>query len=187
MRIAIDVDSTLHDYWPLLRAAAVRRYGVDLPYAEQRTWEVPQLTPEQLTTVIADTHAERAILDAVPYPGAVEAVRGWHEAGHWIHVTTHRDPRTHDATARWLRERGFVYDDLHCSSDKIVRCVELGIDLLVDDSPVNLARAARRGIAGATVRHPWNAEACAAGDVVCAEDWAGLRRALLPVLAGEDA
>ena len=40
---------------------------------------------------------------------------------------------------------GMPYDDLHCSYDKVTRCVELGIDVLVDDSPVNLARAPRRG------------------------------------------
>ena len=35
MRIAIDIDSTLHHYWDLLSAAARRRFGVDLPYEEQ--------------------------------------------------------------------------------------------------------------------------------------------------------
>ena len=37
------------------------------------------------------------------------------------------------------------YDDLHCSFDKVTRCVELGIDVLVDDSPVNLIKAKRAG------------------------------------------
>ena len=35
MRIAIDIDSTLHHYWDVLSAAARRRFGVDLPYEEQ--------------------------------------------------------------------------------------------------------------------------------------------------------
>ena len=34
MRIAIDIDSTLHHYWDLLSGAAERRFGVDLPYEE---------------------------------------------------------------------------------------------------------------------------------------------------------
>ena len=38
------------------------------------------------------------------------------------------------------------YDDLHCSFDKVSRCVELGIDVLVDDSPVNLVKAKKAGI-----------------------------------------
>ena len=37
------------------------------------------------------------------------------------------------------------YDDLHCSFDKVTRCVELGIDVLVDDSPVNIDEGAGGG------------------------------------------
>ncbi len=38
MRIAVDVDSTLHPYWDQLAAVAERRFGVDLPHDEQLTW-----------------------------------------------------------------------------------------------------------------------------------------------------
>src|SRR4051794_29591568 len=37
-RIAIDIDSTLHDYWRQFREVAQRRTGVDLPYEEQTDW-----------------------------------------------------------------------------------------------------------------------------------------------------
>ena len=32
MRIAIDIDSTLHHYWGELAQSAKRRFGVELPY-----------------------------------------------------------------------------------------------------------------------------------------------------------
>jgi uncharacterized HAD superfamily protein len=118
-----------------------------------------------------ETHDAEYVAKAVPYPGAVEVVTRWHEAGHWIHITSHRSTVAHEATARWLDDHGIPYDDLYCSFDKISRCVELEIDLLVDDSPVNIARAVDQGIAVATLRHPWNREACDSGAVVCAEDW----------------
>ena len=35
MRIAIDIDSTLHHYWDQLEEIAQRRFGVEIPYAEQ--------------------------------------------------------------------------------------------------------------------------------------------------------
>ena len=35
----------------------------------------------------------------------------------------------------------------------------------------------------ATLMHPWNADICEEEDIVCAEDWAGLRELLEPVLA----
>ena len=46
------------------------------------------------------------------------------------------------------------YDDLHCSFDKVTRCVELGIDVLVDDSPVNIVRAREAGIVPAHADPP---------------------------------
>jgi len=60
--------------------------------------------------------------------------------------------------------------------------VELGIDLLIDDSPVNLVRARDEGMLPVTLRHPWNAELCESEGIVCADDWPGLAAVLAPVL-----
>jgi uncharacterized protein len=178
MRIAIDIDSTLHHYWDELAAAARRRFGVDLPYDQQHTWTISRLREEQLRAAIADTHSDEAIARAKPYPHAVETVNAWHAAGHFIHVTSHRAERCYPATARWLDAIGLAYDDLHCSRDKVGRCVELRIDVLIDDSPVNLVRALEAGMVAATIAHPWNREVCEEEDVVCAHDWPGLAAAL---------
>jgi uncharacterized HAD superfamily protein len=178
MKIAIDIDSTLHHYWDALEAAARRRFGVALPYEHQVTWQIAQLRPEQLRACIAETHADETVLAAEPYPGAVEVVRRWHEAGHWIHITSHRDAKAHGATEQWLERIGLPYDDLHCSWDKIARATELGIDVLVDDSPDNLVRALEAGIVGATIIHPWNRDVVEEEDVVAADDWPELERKL---------
>ncbi|HKP89262.1 MAG TPA: hypothetical protein VJT75_04745 [Thermoleophilaceae bacterium] len=183
-RIALDIDSTLHHYWDLLDAVARRRYGVELPYSEQHTWGITQLEREQLVEAVRETHTDENIEAADPYPGAVETVRAWHEEGHWIHVTSHRAGPTRAATIRWLERIGMPYDDLHCSYDKVTRCVELGIDVLVDDSPVNLERAIEAGIAAATIVHPWNAELVESGRAIGAEDWFELRERLAPLLDG---
>lgn len=183
MRIAIDIDSTLHHYWDVLSAAARRRFGIDLPYEEQLDWGITRLKPEQLALCIAETHCEGAIVASRPYPDAVETVRRWHEAGHFIHITSHRDSGAHDATERWLREIDLPHDELYCSFDKVGRCMEIGIDLLVDDSPVNLARAVEQGLMVATIAHPWNRDVCEEEDVVCAADWRELAALLDPVLA----
>ena len=42
--------------------------------------------------------------------------------------------------------------------------MELDIDVLVDDSPVNIAGARDRGMVAATLVHPWNQELVDAGD-----------------------
>jgi uncharacterized protein len=182
-RIALDIDSTLHHYWDLLQRVVRERYAVDLPYEEQREWGITALERDALVHCVEETHSDENIAAAEPYPGAVETVRGWHEAGHWIHVTSHRRAQCHTATARWLEAIGLPYDDLHCSFDKVSRCVELGVDVLIDDSPVNIARARAAGILPATIVHPWNEELVAEDGVIGGRDWYELRANLAPALA----
>jgi hypothetical protein len=185
-RIALDIDSTLHHYWDLLDDLARERYGVELDYDAQTTWSITRLEPEQLKELVAETHSEENVMAAEPYPDAVETVRAWHAEGHWIHVTSHRADSAHEVTARWLERIEMPYDDLHCSYDKVTRCVELGIDVLVDDSPVNLTRARDEGIVGATIIHPWNRDLVATDGIVGARDWSELRERLVPVLAARN-
>jgi uncharacterized protein len=181
-KIALDIDSTLHHYWDLLQRVARERYGVELPYEEQRDWGITALERDAVVHCVEETHSDENILAGVPYDGAVETVRDWHEQGHWIHVTSHRRAQTAAATARWLEQIGMPFDDLHCSFDKVTRCVELGIDVLVDDSPRNIDRAREAGIVAATIVHPWNEHLVTEDGVIGARDWHELRRKLDPVL-----
>ena len=81
MRIAIDIDSTLHHYWDRLSDAARRRFGIDLPYEEQLDWGITRLRPDQLHLCIQETHCDAAILAGEPYPHAVETVRALARSG----------------------------------------------------------------------------------------------------------
>lgn len=183
MRIAIDIDSTLHHYWDQLAEEARRRFGIELPYDQQVDWGISRLRPEQLHACIAETHRAESILAADPYPGAVEAVAAWHEAGHFIHITSHRSTDAHRPTERWLQRIGLPYDELYCSFDKITRCREIGIGILIDDSPLNLRGAVDCGILAATLEHPWNRDVREEEQIISALDWTGLARALEPVLS----
>jgi uncharacterized HAD superfamily protein len=183
MNIAIDIDSTLHHYWDQLSDAAERRFGIALPYEDQVTWGIALLRPEQVRACVEETHSEARVLESEPYPGAVETVRAWHEDGHFIHITSHRSADSRDATERWLRRIELPYDELYCSYDKVSHCREIGIDVLIDDSPVNLEGALDAGITAATLLHPWNRELCETEDVIYGADWNELARNLAPVLA----
>jgi hypothetical protein len=185
-KIALDIDSTLHHYWDLIDRISQERFGVELPYEEQTDWGITVLERDDLIACVEETHSDENILAAEPYPDAVDTVRAWSEQGHWIHVTSHRAGRAFDATAQWLDKIGMPYDDLHCSFDKITRCVELGIDVLVDDSPVNMRRAKAEGIVAATIVHPWNAQLVEEDGFVGAGDWRELRERLSGVLSELD-
>jgi FMN phosphatase YigB (HAD superfamily) len=180
--IALDIDSTLHNYWDVIDRISQARYGVELPYAEQTSWGITLLERDELIACVEESHSAENVLGAEPYPGAVETVRGWSEQGHWIHVTSHRSVRARDSTEAWLHKIGMPFDDLHCSYDKVTRCRELGVHVLVDDSPVNLKHAIDEGMVGATIIHPWNEEIVERVDVVGGRDWDELRERLEPVL-----
>lgn len=186
MRIGVDIDSTLHHYWDVLSEVSQRRFGIDLPYEEQLTWGITRLKPEQLELAIAETHSDERIRAGTPYPGAVETVTRWHREGHFIHITSHRETRCQPATEQWLRDLGMAFDELRCADDKVAHCVEIGIDVLIDDAPHDLLRALDAGVAVATLRHPWNQDVCEEEDVICADSWPELERLLAPLLAGAD-
>ena len=100
------------------------------------------------------------MLAAEPYPGAVETISAWHEAGHFIHITSHRAVDAHPHTSEWLDEIGLPHDELYCSDDKVARCVEIGIDVLIDDSPVNLDAGASRPGSSPPRRAPVEPRVC---------------------------
>jgi uncharacterized HAD superfamily protein len=182
MRIAIDIDSTLHHYWDQLDKVSRKRFGVALPYDDQVEWGITALREEQLRAAVAETHKPEHVLSAEPYANAVETIVRWHSDGHFIHITSHRSTEAHECTVRWLEDIGLAYHELYCSYDKITRCEEIGIDVLIDDSPANIARAVEAGITAATISHPWNRDICEIEDVVCAPDWIGLAARLDPLL-----
>jgi uncharacterized protein len=182
MRIAVDIDSTLHHYWDVLSDVSMRRFGVELPYEEQLTWGFTRLRPDQLEVCVRESHSDERILAGVPYPGAVEAVCEWHARGHRLQILSHREAGCRRATASWLRAIGLPFDDLWCAPERMELCVREGIELLIDDSPLSIVGALERGIAAATIVHPWNEEVCEEEDVICARDWHELARLLAPVL-----
>jgi hypothetical protein len=104
-----------------------------------------------------------------------------------VYVASNRHSDCREATAAWLEAIGLPFDDLLCSAQKIERCLELGVELLVDDSPLSILGALDHGIVAATIVHPWNEEVCEEEDVICARDWHELARALEPVFEGAPA
>ncbi len=61
--------------------------------------------------------------------------------------------------------------------------MELEIDLLIDDSPLNLLPRSSTASLAATIEHPWNRDVCEEEDILSAGDWHELARLLEPVLA----
>ena len=170
-------------------ASAARRFGVDLPYEEQLDLGRSRACgPSSCALCIEETHGDDA--DRSPASRTRTPSRRSTAGTRPGTSSTSRATAPSAATTRptrWLDSIGLHYDELYCSYDKVARCLEIGIELLVDDSPVNLAGAIEAGIAVATIRHPWNRDVCEEEDVICADGLAELARRLEPVLAGRHA
>ena len=104
MRIAIDIDSTLHHYWDVLsrRRQAPLRHRAALRGAVH--WGITRLRPSSSRVCVDETPRRRGDPRGRPYPGAVETVNRWHAAG-----TSSTSPATapthchHGDRRRWLR------------------------------------------------------------------------------------
>ena len=94
MRIAIDIDSTLHHYWDRSRTSSRAASASTCRTRASRPGRSQRLEPAQLHAAVLETHSAPLIAAAVPYPGAVETVNAWHAAGHFIHITSHRATAT---------------------------------------------------------------------------------------------
>ncbi|HEY1688911.1 MAG TPA: hypothetical protein VGF95_08605 [Solirubrobacteraceae bacterium] len=182
MRIAIDIDSTLHHHWDVLSEVSRQRFGIELPYEEQVSWGITRLREDQLQLCIEESHSDARILAGHPYPGAVETVCRWHREGHVVYVVSSREERMRPATERWLQAIGLPFERLHCCPEKVLRCSEERVELLIDDSPSDLSHAAELGIAVAAILHPWNEELCEEEGLLAARDWAQLSAALETLL-----
>ena len=118
-------------------------------------------SPSSCRSCIDDTHCDEAILAGTPYPGAVETVQrlARRRPLHPRHQPPRRRLPRRDRAAGWSTS---ACRSTTCTAPttRSRRCVELEIDVLIDDSPINIHRALERGIVAATLVHPWNEDVC---------------------------
>lgn len=97
------------------------------------------------------------IFASAPYPGAVKAINAMYDAGHQIHIITHRgfhdEPGlAEELTAKVLERDGIKYHSLTFSGDKTV----IKTDMMADDMPNNYHALKAAGTDAYLVTRPWN-------------------------------
>ena len=125
-------------------------------------WDIDRLEPEQRRACVRETHSETRILGRRALPGRRRDGR----APGTRPATSSTSPRIAPATpttppSAGCDRIGLPYDELYCSYDKVTRCREIGIDVLIDDSPDNLQRRGRG-------RHHAGDARCTRGTARCA-------------------
>ena len=153
-KIIVDIDNTLWHLAPELWEA-LKKVNPEMP--PPAGWDsrrsIERFMPiKEFFRVLKDIHMRQEIYP--PFPDAEYFLRTLKERGFHIVIASHRSPDTYEPTVNWMKKNRLAHDEIHLSYDKSVLFPES--IALVDDSPVNLSKAAEAGILGTGLLFPWN-------------------------------
>ena len=135
------------------------------------------LTTENLTQMALQLGVSAIVIAGIPFPAiAWEGTK----LGYVLGLLKYSRGKEAEADRLGLEVMNAAgYDPNEMAAVFRLSGVELEIDVLIDDSPVNLLKAAEAGITPATIVHPWNRDLCEEeAEVVSADDWPALADAL---------
>lgn len=147
-KIAIDVDDTLYSFTALARNVLAKRAAefpntqyMNTAYALWPEWRSPVdlLGVSTWLDVIDECHADKAILDQIPYPGAAGVLWELAEQGHELIYLSARNEERYAATSHWLGASRMPDGVLTCTGhDKTAHLAQC--QFLVDDRPATLVK-----------------------------------------------
>jgi FMN phosphatase YigB (HAD superfamily) len=153
-RIIVDIDNTLWylapQFWEELK-----KVNPEMPppgeWGSRRSIE--RFMPiKEFFRVLKVIHMRQEIYP--PFPDAEYFLQSLKERGFYIVIASHRSPDTYEPTVSWMKKYRLAHDEIHISYDKSI--LFPGSIALVDDSPINLAKAVEAGILGTGLLFPWN-------------------------------
>ena len=150
MKIGIDIDNVISNFNDtllneyLLHDKGLRNSGIinkDAEYIRKGMFD----WSESEETTFYKSNIERIAKKLEVIAGAKEYIDKLHEDGHFIYIITGRDngeyTEPYNMTKKWLDNKGIYYDDLILTDaydndkhTKAEKCIELNIDIMIDDS-----------------------------------------------------
>lgn len=134
--IVSDIDSTLADILTPWLDWYNKLSGDSLRPSDVKSWQLRDCVQPEFADRMDDFLLTRPFRDLQPYPGAVEAIREWHEAGHDIQIVTWSSLDTdnnHFDKAQWFK-RTFPFLDTGQLAF-INRRYRIPADIFIDDKP----------------------------------------------------
>lgn len=191
MKIGVDLDDVLVDFWSEMLTFHNSRYGTAFSkgdFFSYDMWEVLGITREEGIARIETFYASPQFTAIPALPGAQEAVRAMGER-HELIVITGRPEYTALATHE-LINRHFpdAFADIHFTNAyarglppraKADVCREQEIELLLEDHIGHALGAAEAGISVMLFDQPWNTEAPEHENMTRVLSWRDVREALM--------
>ncbi len=155
----IDIDNTL---WQFCDAfyLELAKINKDFPRPDAwNDWDIWEgyCSKLQFYEAVNSVHAKQDSDGYLPYSDARDFLTALRQCDYHITIASHRSPSYREPTERWLQKHGLVYDDLHLSFEKTKLINEL-TNVVVDDSPQVLKKAAQNGTIATGLLFPWNRE-----------------------------
>lgn len=153
-KIIVDIDNTLWDLAPVF-FEYLKRYNPEIPVEDLKRGETRlkgYIPREDLYGVLKEIHKRQDQFE--PYLEARDFLANLKDMGFFVIIASIRDEEARDATERWLKKYGLIYDELHLSNDKTILFKDAWA--IVDDSIWTLDKAAQTGIVRTGLRNVWN-------------------------------
>jgi uncharacterized HAD superfamily protein len=156
--IGFDIDDTVADGISVFLPIQNKIFGVNLK-EEQINGDIHDLyglTKQELLQYFIDS-APVLLPQLKPLKYAVEMVNKLYKQGHTIYFITARPEfNSKNLTIEWLNKYGFKYHGLYFDGHKIKHCLDLGIQIFVDDMNYIVENTHKNGIKSIFVDAPKN-------------------------------
>jgi len=153
----VDIDNTLWHFCDVLYER-LKKINETMPppdyWVEWDFWE-NYCSKEEFICAIQDIQLNQDDERHLPYPEAKDFLATLKEHNFHIIIASHRTPESIEQTHRWLVKHELAFDEVHLSYDKTV-LFDQSCDIVVDDSPHILEKAAEKGIIATGLLFPWN-------------------------------
>lgn len=169
MRIGIDLDEVVADSLTAIINFHNKKYGTTLTKEDFHSydfWEIWGGTPEETAEKCAIFFATEQRSSVNPIAGSVRGLAELKKRGHGLYVVTGRSSDSARETEKWIEAKfpkvfsGIHYANLYTFDGrarlKSAMCRELGVDVLIDDQPMNVLDCAINGIRAFLFDQKWN-------------------------------
>lgn len=166
MRIGLDLDGVIYDFGSAFRKFLIEQRGWDPKWCTEPTrWEFYEdwgLNLEgfkRLCHVAADSNRLWCVYGVLGGASVKEHLLRLKNAGHTIHIITHRGFGSHRAissleTSRWLCLHEIPYDTLTFCGDKTI----IKTDFMIEDNVDNYVALEKSGCQSVLINRPWNSQ-----------------------------
>lgn len=190
MRIAIDIDDVVMDFWRSLESSVATEYGIELDYEANKQWDEAPLKHLDIFGVDRgwwDWLRDRDWVWATfrPVPGAIGAIDSLRRNGYYVELITKKPDWAEWTVWKWLgRWRPAANRVTIIGSDQN-KAEYSDADLLIDDNIDNCIDWLRTGRPIILFDRPWNREVpIQLRDQYRAENWRAVLE-LIPLIEKE--